>query len=258
MPEITRHEPGAFSWPELATSDPGAAKAFYSGLFGRTSVDAPAGPGMIYTRLQKGGKDAGALYQIRPDQKGMPPNWSAYFTVASADDVARRATEAGGKILMGPFDVMEHGRMAVIQDPQGAFFSVWQPRGHIGAEIGNEAGAPCWAELETSDTAAAEKFYTAIFPWTTKKGGDYTEWHLHGRGIGGMMQIPPAWGPVPPHWLVYFMVDDADAATEQAKKLGGSVMVPPTNIEKVGRFAVLSDPQGANFAVFRPDPAFRS
>jgi predicted enzyme related to lactoylglutathione lyase len=257
MPEIKKHPTGAFSWAELATSDAAGAKSFYTKLFGWTYEDSTQGPDMVYTRLQKGGKDVGGLYAMRPDQKGMPPNWSAYFTVKSADESAKRASEAGGKILMGPFDVMEHGRMAVIHDPQGAFFSLWEPRKHIGVEISGEPGTPCWAELETTDTAGAEKFYTAVFPWTAKKGGDYTEWQLDGRGIGGMMQIPPEWGPVPPHWMVYFEVTDSDAVAAKVTELGGGVRVAPTDIPDVGRFAVLHDPQGASFAVVKLDPRFR-
>ena len=252
MTEITKHEPGAFSWAELATSDAAGAKTFYTKLFGWSFNDSPAGPDMVYTTLQKNGRAVGALYQIRPDQKGMPPNWSAYFTVASADRATARAAELGAKTLMAPFDVMEYGRMSVLQDPQGAVFSVWEPRKHIGAEVVNEAGAPCWVELQTNDPAAAEKFYTGLFPWTAKKGGDYTEWQLGGQSIGGMMKIAPEWGPVPPHWLVYFMVDDVDGSVAKAGGLGAAPIVPPMDIPNTGRFSVLKDPQGAVFAVFQP------
>jgi len=254
MVEVTKYAPGSFSWAELATSDAAGGKAFYTALFGWTYVDSPSGPNMTYTRFQKNGKDVGALYEIRPEQKGMPPNWGAYFTVASADESAKKAADAGGKVLMPAFDVMTFGRMAVIQDPQGAFFSLWEPRDHIGAQLFNEPAAPSWAELQTTDAAGAEKFYTAIFPWTTKKGGDYTEWHVDGRGIGGMMPIPPEWGPIPPNWMVYFQTDDVDATTAKVQSLGGGVRVPPTDIPDVGRFSVLHDPQGATFALVRLKP----
>ena len=252
MPEVTKYETGNFCWPELATSDSDGAKRFYGGLFGWSAEDSPAGPDMIYTMLRRNGKNVGALYRIRAEQKGMPPNWAVYIATASVDETARKAAAAGAKTLMAPFDVMDVGRMAVLQDPQGAIFSIWQAKQHIGTEIVGEPGTPCWAELETSDTAAAEKFYTAVFPWKGKKGGDYTEWQLGGKSIGGMMKIPKEWGPVPPHWLVYFMVEDADRSVEKAKQLGGSVIVPPTDIPNTGRFSVLKDPQGAVFAVFKP------
>jgi predicted enzyme related to lactoylglutathione lyase len=251
MPEVTKHDPGAFSWVELATSDAAAAKKFYAALFGWTPVDQPSGPDMVYTIFEKNGKDVGAVYQIRPDQKGMPPNWGIYVTVPSADDAAKRAKDAGGKILMEPFEVMTFGRMAVIQDPQGAFFSVWQPRDHIGSEVWGEPNAPCWCELQTSDTEAAQKFYTAVFPWTAKVSPEYTEWHLNGKGIGGMMKIGPDWGPIPPHWTPYIQVEDTDAIFAKTKSLGGGAHLPPTDFPDVGRFSILHDTQGASFAVIK-------
>jgi uncharacterized protein len=251
MATVDRYEPGTFCWVELATSDSDGAKAFYSKLFGWTWEDSPAGPDMIYTRLKKAGKDVGALYKMRPDQKGMPPNWMSYVSVASADDSAKKAKDLGGQILMGPFDVMEFGRMGVIQDPQGAIFSLWEARTHKGAEVVNEPGAPCWNELHTTDTATAAKFYTGLFGWTTKAGGDYTEFHRDERAAGGMIAIRKEWGPVPPNWLVYFAVSDCDATAKKAGELGAHTTVPPTDIEKVGRFAILADPQGAPFAVIK-------
>ena len=250
MTEVTKHEPGAFSWAELATSDSAGAKAFYTKLFDWAFFDSPAGPDMVYTTLQKGGKAVGALYQTGKDQPGMPPHWNAYFTVKSADESAKKAADAGGKIAMAPFDVMTFGRMAVVQDPQGAFFSLWEPRDHIGAERIGEAGATCWCELDTTDTDAAEKFYTKVFPWTAKKSPEYTEWQMGGTSIGGMMKIPKEWGPVPPNWLVYFMVDDVDAAVAKASGLGAKPIVPGMDIPTMGRFSVLADPQGAVFAIF--------
>jgi predicted enzyme related to lactoylglutathione lyase len=109
MPEVTKHEPGAFSWAELATSDSAGAKAFYTKLFDWSFMDSPAGPDMIYTTLQKGGKSVGALYQQGAQETGMPPHWNAYFTVKSADETAKKAAEAGGKLAMAPFDVMTFG-----------------------------------------------------------------------------------------------------------------------------------------------------
>ena len=128
MTVVTRHEPGSFCWAELATTDGDAAKRFYGGLFGWAGEDSPAGPDMIYTMLKKNGKSVGALYKIRPEQKGMPPNWMTYVTVASVDETAKKAKDLGGKLLMEPFDVMDVGRMTVVQDPQGAMFSLWQPK----------------------------------------------------------------------------------------------------------------------------------
>jgi predicted enzyme related to lactoylglutathione lyase len=251
MPNVERHEPGSFCWAELATTDAAAAKKFYTGLFGWTYEDSPAGPDMVYTMLKKGDKNVGALYNTGAQQQGVPPHWNTYVTVASADESAKKAKELGGKVLGEPFDVMDVGRMAIIQDPQGANFCLWQPKKHIGAQVVNEPNAMCWCELDTTDTQSAGRFYTGLFGWTTKPGGDYTEFQRGGTSIGGMMKIPKEWGPVPPNWLVYFAVSDCDAVAAKARAAGGSAIVPPTDIEHVGRFAVLGDPQGAVFAVIR-------
>ena len=168
---------------------------------------------------------------------------------------AKKAKDLGGKLLMEPFDVMDVGRMAVIQDPQGATFCVWEPKKHIGAELMNEPGTMCWAELDTTDTESAKKFYTGLFGWGTKDSEQYTEWLRGGTSIGGMMKIPKEWGPVPPNWLVYFMVSDVDASAKKAGELGAGTIVPPMDIPKTGRFAVLHDQQGAVFAIFKPEMA---
>lgn len=259
MTVVTKHEPGSFCWPELATSDAAGAKTFYTGLFGWNANDSPAGPDMIYTMLQKSGKSVGALYGLGPQQKGVPSHWNIYVAVASADETAKKAKELGGNVLMEPVDVMDVGRMAIIKDKQGATFCVWEAKKHIGAEIINEPNTLCWAELDTTDMGSAEKFYTALFGWGVKRGGEaanetaYTEWQRGGNSIGGMMTIPKEWGPVPPNWLVYFMVSDVDAATKKAGELGGHAIVPPTDIPKTGRFSVIGDPQGAVFAIFKPE-----
>ena len=188
---------------------------------------------------------------------GLPPHWNNYVSVTNADESAKKAQELGGKLLVPPFDVMEHGRMAVLQDPTGAVFQVWQPKRSIGAKIVNEPGALCWTELTTTDTKAAEAFYTQLFGWTPKHNApgapmEYTEFSVAGTPSIGMMPKPadmPA--HIPSYWMPYFQVDDADASAAKAKALGGNVMVPPTDIPKTGRFAIVNDPQGAMFAVFK-------
>jgi len=157
-------------------------------------------------------------------------------------------------VLMEPFDVMEAGRMAVLQDPTGAVICVWQAKSSIGARIVNEPGSLCWCELATSDTEKAGRFYSRLFGWTLKPSLEgYTEFLQGGTAIGGMMAIDPAWGKVPPHWLSYFAVSDCDGTTAKVKELGGSARVPPKDIPNTGRFAILTDPQGAQFAVIRLD-----
>jgi uncharacterized protein len=255
MPEMTQYEPGSFCWPELATTDAEGAKRFYGELFGWKPNDTPMGDGNFYTMLELGGRQAAALYGMGPDQRkqGLPPNWMPYVSVVSADETARRAKELGGKVLMEPFDVYDLGRMAAIQDPTGATFSVWQPKTHIGAGVYGDPGAFCWNELDTRDTGKALDFYTKLFGWKAKPSKEYTEFTAPGASypMGGMMQIAEDWGDVPPYWLTYFAVSDADATVAKAQKLGAKTFVPPTDIPNTGRFAVLQDPQGAVFAVIK-------
>jgi hypothetical protein len=254
MVDKTKHDPGTFCWVELATSDSAAAKTFYTSLFGWTADDTPGGGG-VYTTLRKNGKAAAALYEPGPEQKGIPPHWNSYVCVENADDAAAQAKELGGAVMMGPFDVMEHGRMAVVADPTGAVFSLWQARSHIGAQVVNEPGAFCWNELYTTDPKRAADFYSGLFGWKREARhmdfGDYVIFEQEGTMMAGMMQIPKEWGPIPSHWLVYFAVDDCDGAVDEARRLAANVTVAPMDIETVGRFAMLTDPQRAAFAVIK-------
>ena len=253
--EVTKHVPGTFCWVELSTTDGPAAKKFYTSLFGWSHVDNPIGDAGVYTMLQKNGKDVGALYQMGPEQKGMPPHWGSYVAVENANDAAAHAKELGATVMLEPFDVMEHGRMAVLQDPTGAVFSLWEPKSHIGARLINEPGSFCWNELYTTDPARAADFYTGLFAWTKDSRhmdiGEYVIFNFGGRNAAGMMKIPKEWGPVPPHWMVYFAVADCDKTVEKAKSLGARITVPPTDIPEIGRFAMLIDPQGAGFSVIK-------
>lgn len=258
MAEYTSHVPGTFCWAELSTTDQKAALAFYRGLFGWGVDDQPMGQDEVYSLLQVNGRSIGAAYTMRPEERqtGAPPHWNLYVSVSNADETAARAQELGGTVLAPAFDVMDAGRMAVIQDPTGAVFEVWQPGSHIGAGLLGEPGALCWSELSTRDPVAAERFYTRLFGWTAKHSGSdapmpYTEFHNHGAPGVGMMAMPPEVpAEVPSYWMPYFMVTDCDASTARAANLGALTIVPPQDIPNMGRFAVFTDPQGAMFAVF--------
>jgi predicted enzyme related to lactoylglutathione lyase len=242
----------------LATTDQKAGVAFYQKLFGWDLNEQSMGPDAVYSIFQMRGQEVAAAAGMRPDelQNGVPSHWNMYITVANADEAVKRAEGLGAKALAPPFDVMDVGRMAVLQDPTGAAFCVWEAKKHIGAKILGEPGALCWTELATRDTKAAESFYTQLFGWTAKHsspdaGMEYTEFSNQGQPGVGMMPMPaqiPAF--VPPYWMPYFQVANCDTSTSQATQLGASVRVPPQDIPKTGRFSVLSDPQGAVFALF--------
>ncbi|HKB10120.1 MAG TPA: VOC family protein [Vicinamibacterales bacterium] len=262
MPDVNSHSAGTFSWPELATTDQKAGVTFYRDLFGWDVREEPIGPTEVYSMFQMRGRPVAAAYTMRPEEKqaGAPPHWNSYVTVNNVDEVVTKAQAIGAQVFAPPFDVMDAGRMAVLQDPTGAVFQVWQPKNHVGAMIVNEPGALCWTELTTSNLRTAEGFYTQLFGWTPKhsdpaSGMEYTEMSNNGQPSVGMMPKPkemPA--SVPSYWMPYFMVASVDDSAAKAKQLGGKLMVPPTDIPKTGRFSVVGDPQGAVFAIFQPAP----
>jgi uncharacterized protein len=258
MPNIDRHKPGAFCWFELATTDQAGAKDFYTSLFAWTVNDFPMGPNEFYSMFEVQGRDAGAGYTLRPDQtsQGVPPHWMLYVAVENADDTAHRASELGAAILAAPFDVFDFGRMAVISDPTGAVFAVWQSKKHHGTGITGVDGTACWADLSTPDVEKARKFYDDLFGWKISAGEKDPSGYLHIQNgedyIGG---IPPSdyRDPnAPPHWLIYFLASDCDRFAQKAKDLAGQHLLPPQSIPDVGRMAIIKDPQGAVFALFQP------
>lgn len=256
MTHIDKHSAGSFCWIELATTDQKAAKDFYSSLFGWSPQDSPIGPNEFYTLFKLEGRDAAAGYTLRADQKaqGVPPHWMPYIAVESADKAADTAKQLGGTVVMAPFDVMDLGRMAVIHDPTGAHFCLWQAKRNTGIGVSGVAGTLCWADLSTPDAKRASAFYSGLFGWHIMADEKDKSGYLHIKNgdhfIGG---VPPAahrQPGVPPHWLAYFWVDDVDASAAKAKQKGAKFCLEPTTIENVGRMAVIADPQGAVFAIF--------
>ena len=256
MPEVTSHAPGTPSWPELGTTDAKSAMTFYHAIFGWQDDPQSMGENWFYHLQKLNGLEAAAIYEQGEEERTrrVPPHWNTYFTVEDVDAVVEKTGQAGGSLLHGPMDVFEAGRMAVLQDPQGAMFLVWKPKQHIGCRVKQEAGAMIWNELVTSDSAAAIEFYNSVLG--TERGitmgpMDYTLLRAGGTEVAGVLQITEDMGPIPPHWAVYFGVDDVDQTVSKAQSLGADVYVPPTDIPEIGRFACLADPQGADFNVFK-------
>jgi len=249
MPERSEYLPGTFSWIDCATTDQEGAKAFYSSLFGWSFMDMPVPEGGTYSMAMLKDKPVAGLF-TKPPEMPAPPHWSSYVSVEDADATAARAKELGGQLLAEPFDVMDAGRMAVIQDGEGAVVSIWQPKQNTGAGLVNEHGTLCWNELMSNDPEAAQTFYTALFSWTPEPFQDnYTIMNVNDRGNGGIMKIGPEMGEIPPHWGVIFASDDVDARVELVTGAGGSVIVPAFDTPPVGRVAVVADPQGAAFSM---------
>jgi predicted enzyme related to lactoylglutathione lyase len=255
MPEFTSYEPGTPSWVDHGAKNIDASNSFYADLFGWEPEDQGEEAGH-YTILRRSGKAAAGNMGIMSE--GQPCVWTTYVSVEDADKTVEVAQDAGATVFAAPMDVMDIGRMSVFADPTGAAVGIWQPKTFSGAEVANEPGAFCWNELNTRDLAASKAFYTRVFGWTANDldadGMQYTEWKVGDKAVAGMMAMPdmvPA--EVPAHWLVYFGTEDTDATVAKATKLGGSAIVPPTDIPP-GRFSVLMDPDGATFAVIKMSP----
>jgi predicted enzyme related to lactoylglutathione lyase len=205
------------------------------------------------------GRDAAAGYTMREAERsqGVPPHWNLYVAVEDADATAARAVELGGKVPAGVFDVFTNGRMAVVIDPTGAAFCLWQPKQTQGIGVMGENNSYVWADLSTDNRMAAKQFYEGLFGWNIFPGkGKDESTYLHisagQQSFAGILPESYRNPHAPPHWSPYFMVADADASTAKAKELGGAVYAPPMEAGEGLRIAVLADPQGAVFTLFSP------
>ncbi len=260
MANPTAYPHGTFSWADLQTTDGPAAKTFYTSLFGWQAIDMPLPGGGVYSMLQQDGKDVVGLGEMQPEQKaqGMPPVWNSYISVDDANAVAAKVSALGGKVIAPVFPVMDAGHMAVIQDPTGAFVSLWQTGNHKGSGTFNVPNTMGWNELATREAETAKAFYSALLGWETETDATgYTTWLNNGRMNGGMMQMDEQWGDMPAHWAIYFAVADCAATADKAKALGANIITPPFTAGDVGIVSVIQDPQGAIFMIVQlnaPDP----
>ena len=255
MPRRTFYAQGTPSWVDLQTTDAAAAKAFYGGLFGWQFNDQPIPGGPPYSMALKNGEVVAGLYQQSPAMaaQGVAPAWSTYIAVDDVDAATERVRGAGGQVLMPPSDVMESGRMAVVADPTGAAFGLWQAKHHIGAALVNEPGTLIWNELLTDDRDAACAFYADVVGLASElsdMGGNlYTLFKVGDDMVAGSM--PPPMDGIGNHWHVYFAVKHVDVALAKARELGANVVNGPIPTP-IGPMATLSDPQGAIFSLFEP------
>ena len=248
MGERESYAPGTFCWVDLATTDAAAAKAFYERLFGWEGEDMPVGDGATYTMLRLGGRDVAALYEQGAEEReaGIPPHWSSYVSVVDVDEVAARVEGLGGRLLAEPFDVLDSGRMAVVQDPTGAMVSLWQAGRHIGARLVNDPGCLTWNDLATPDPDAAAAFYAALFGWEVAQvAPEYSTIANEGRANGGIRPETE----LPPHWLPYFTTESLERTAATAAELGGQALAELLELPG-GRVVPILDPHGAPFAVF--------
>jgi predicted enzyme related to lactoylglutathione lyase len=246
MTEKTSYRPGEPIWIDLGTPDLDASIAFYGSLFGWTAEKGPEEFGGYTNCFKDGRKVAGLMPLMGP---GQPPVWTSYICSDDADKTTALVSESGGSVHAAPMEVGSLGRMALFTDPAGAFFGIWQPGDHLGAETIDSEGTFTWTELSTRDQAKAVPFYASVFGWTAKSMEGYTEFQLHGTSVAGCMDMPdmvPA--EVPSYWMPYFAASDPEAKAQQVATLGGAILVPLMDFGG-GRFSVVQDPNGATFGL---------
>jgi predicted enzyme related to lactoylglutathione lyase len=254
----TTQEQGRFVWHELNTPDPDRACRFYADLFGYTTRTMEMGQAGSYTILQNDGRDVGGVWKTEA-HSNTRSGWVAYTTVADLEAAASTIPQLGGEVLIPPTEVPGVGRFAIFQDPHGAVICPFR----FGEDAPPEAigsypvGAVCWNELVTPNLEEAARFYTGVFGWSVREQkldgiGAYMVFQRNGKDTAGARR-PPQGAPCPGGWMVYIRVENVDRAAGRAKELGGRVMAPPEDIPGIGRYAVLTDPDGSVFAVLTPE-----
>jgi predicted enzyme related to lactoylglutathione lyase len=244
---------GRFVWHDLMTTDAAKAQAFYCALFDWQIQEVPM-HGFAYRMIVVGPGPIGGIVE----EKNIPvSHWMPYCAVADVDAAAKKCQQLGGTVCVPPTDIPGTGRFAVIGDPLGAYLSIYKG---LPASQGFDPDLPvpgrvCWNELLSTDDAAAQKFYSAMFGWREQPKdigpmGTYRVQILADKQAGGIMKHPQSGAPSA--WLVYFFTKDLKKSTARAQQLGATVCVPETPIEGIGAFSMFTDPAGATAALFQP------
>jgi len=257
---MTTKQHGQFCWLELTAIDWKKAKEFYCQLFNWRAEDEDIGDGMFYTTMFVDDNVVAAMFQRTPEQEeqGVMTNWLSYVAVDSVDDTLEVMAPLNAQVIAGPHNVMDAGRMAIIEEPNGAVFAIWQANQHAGIALRDVPNSLCWTELATLNRDDSKAFYHQVFNWQfddkDMMGMTYTELKSGGFSEGGMLEMTEEWGDTPPHWMNYFAVENCEQSVESAQALGATICVPVTDIPEVGRFAVINDPQGATFSIIEVLP----
>lgn len=253
----TRYTHGRFVWRELLTPDVEKSKKFYGALLGWKFEEVPmpgAGAGATYTLVDNGDRQIGGIFDLKNiPMPGVPSHWEVYVSVPNVDEAATAAPANGGTVYVPPTDIPNVGRFAGIFDAQGAATTAFKSeKGDPEPYDRPPLGAFCWEQLNTSDLAAAKKFYAKLYGWQAEPfagGGDIETFKAGDAPVASLMKAPEG---VPPHWLTYVVVDKLADARAKVESLGGKVMMPEIKVPTVGTIAVVADDVGAFIGLFEP------
>jgi len=240
---------GAPIWTDLMTSDLSTAQAFYRAVFG-WDFEQPGAQYGGYVNARRGGEYVGGLMGANPESNA-PDAWNVYLHTADIQATAQKAQAAGATVCLPPMEVPDKGWMALLLDPTGAMFGLWQPTAHRGFGVGDEAGTPTWFQLTTTDFAAAAAFYAAVFGWQLQTEADSDEFRYSTAVFDGAPVLGVMDGSVLPElagssWNCFWGTDDVDKTIEVITANGGSV-VRAAEDTPYGRLAAVTDPTGAAF-----------
>jgi uncharacterized protein len=244
---------GTPTWLDLGIPDLDRAMEFYRALFGWEYDVGPAEYGSYTMCLLRGRRVAALMPNPDPDADAFW--WNVYLATDDCEAAAKRVTEAGGRVLHPPMDVMEHGRMAIVRDAVGAQFGLWQGRAHVGCQVVNEPGALVRNDLVTPTPEPARDFYAAVFEFTLDRNTDMPDFDFtflrrqDGHEVAGIFGNPAATSS---SWATTFEVEDTDAVVSAANDAGGSADAPQDML--YGRYAVVTDPFGTELSVIARPP----
>jgi len=252
----TAKKHGTPNWTDCATNDLGTCEEFYATVFGWTADRVTASDGETYSVQRLQGEMVAGIYELNQQMRSMdvPPHWGTYIEVDDVDATLELVKAEGGTVLDGPFEEPEVGRIAIIQDPVGAYLRLWHSAPQHGGEVFNVPGAMIWNELNTKEPEKAAQFYAKVLGVeieTLEGPTPYTMLKVDGRPVAGILRTTPEMGEFPSSWDVYFASSDADATASKAVTAGGKALREPFDIPGMARMAVLQDPQGAVFEVIK-------
>lgn len=262
MSNDNTYREGVPCWIDTLQPDPDAAVAFYGPLLGWTFGPPTAMPDGLVGTYRTARLDGRLVAGIGQAPAGLTSAaWTTYVAVDDLDVAVARAIAAGATVVVGPTAHGDVGRVAVLADPTGVGFGLWQAGTRCGAQRVNEPGAWTMSSLHAPDEASARAFYGTVLGWSADAapGAPIAFWRLAGYvgGVDGqpmprdvvavLAPIGPG-DPTPPHWSVAIRVAEVDAAAQRAVELGGTVLLPPTDTPGF-RSAVVADPQGGVVAL---------
>jgi hypothetical protein len=251
--------PGTPCWIDVSADDVGSARLFYEQLFGWQIPEGRPEFGGYSTCTKDGHGVAGLSPKMSADQ---PSVWTTYLATDDIDATFTAVTEHGGQVISPPMDVMDLGKMAIVVDPGGAVFGLWQAGTHTGVNLANEPGSLIWEENMSRDWEANKAFYSAVYGYTyadmSGDGFQYATLSPAGSQPGPQTSIGGIGAKAdddssPACWSIYFAVDDTDESVDEVVKLGGSLLRPAWDTP-YGRMAMVADPEGAAFALMSVAP----